>query len=246
MTKKVIVITGASSGIGEATAKRLASEGNQLVLGARRAEKLQAIVQDIQAAGGEATYIVTDVAKLADVQALADHAIKTYGRLDVWMNNAGLMPQSQFIQGKIDDWNRMIDVNLRGVLNGIKAALPTMRAQKSGQFINISSVAGHATHSGGGVYSATKAGVLMISEALRAEEAAAESNVRVTVVSPGAIATELTDSITDAETKAGTEKFYNAFAIAPERVADTIAFAVNQAPDTAINEFVIRPSKQVM
>jgi len=246
MTKKVIVITGASSGIGEATAKLLASQGNQLVLGARRADKLQAIVQAIQAAGGEATYIVTDVAKLDDVQALAAHAIKTYGRLDVWMNNAGLMPQSQFIQGKIEDWNRMIDVNLRGVLNGIKVALPTMREQKAGQFINISSVAGHSTHSGGGVYSATKAGVLMISEALRTEEAAAESNVRVTVVSPGAIATELTDSITDEATKAGTEKFYNAFAIAPERVADTIAFAVNQEPDTAINEFVIRPSKQVM
>ncbi|WP_261810769.1 SDR family oxidoreductase [Levilactobacillus humaensis] len=246
MSKKVIVITGASSGIGEATAKLLASQGNQLVLGARRADKLQKIVKDIETAGGEATYAVTDVAKLDDVKALAAKAISSYGRLDVWMNNAGLMPQSQFIQGKVDDWNRMIDVNLRGVLNGINAALPTMREQKAGQFINISSIAGHSAHSGSGVYSATKAGVLMISEALRAEEAAAESNVRVTVVSPGAIATELVNSITDEATKSGTEEFYNAFAIAPERVAKTIAFAINQEADTEINEFVIRPSRQVM
>lgn len=160
---KVIVITGASSGIGEATAKLLASKGNKVVLGARREERLQKIVKDIEQSGGQATYLATDVSELEQVKALAQKAIDTYGRLDVWMNNAGLMPHSEFIKGRVEDWNRMIDINLRGVLYGINAALPQMRKQQSGQFINIASVAAHAVHSGGGVYSATKAGVWMIS-----------------------------------------------------------------------------------
>lgn len=241
---KVVVITGASSGIGEATAKLLASKGNKLVLGARREERLQAIAKDIKDAGGEAAYFVSDVVDLEQVKGLAKKALDTYGRIDVWMNNAGLMPHSEFIKGKVDDWNRMIDVNLRGVLYGIDAALPTMREQKSGQFINVASVAAHSVHTGGGVYSATKAGVWMISEALRQEEAAAGSNVRVTIVSPGAISTELVDHITDQDTKKALEGYYKKTAITPDRVATIIASAIDLPADAGVNEIVIRPTDQ--
>ncbi|AUI78097.1 SDR family oxidoreductase [Lactiplantibacillus pentosus] len=246
MSKKVIVITGASSGIGEATAKLLASQGNQLVLGARREARLQEITQAIENAGGEATYAVTDVTDLDSVKQLAKKAVDTYGRIDVWMNNAGLMPQSVLAEGKVTDWNRMIDVNEKGVLYGINAALGIMREQQSGHFINTSSIAGHIVGPGSAVYSATKQAVLAISEGLRQEEAQAGSNIRVTVVSPGAIATELTNSITDEEVKKGTEQFYDLFAISPERVAESIAFAINAPADASINEIIIRPSKQVM
>ncbi|AYG37956.1 SDR family oxidoreductase [Lactiplantibacillus pentosus] len=246
MSKKVIVITGASSGIGEATAKLLASQGNQLVLGARREARLQEITQAIENAGGEATYAVTDVTDLDSAKQLAKKAVDTYGRIDVWMNNAGLMPQSVLAEGKVTDWNRMIDVNEKGVLYGINAALGIMREQQSGHFINTSSIAGHIVGPGSAVYSATKQAVLAISEGLRQEEAQAGSNIRVTVVSPGAIATELTNSITDEEVKKGTEQFYDLFAISPERVAESIAFAINAPADASINEIIIRPSKQVM
>ncbi|MCH4164397.1 MAG: SDR family oxidoreductase [Lentilactobacillus diolivorans] len=241
---KVIVITGASSGIGETTAKLLAKNGHQLVLGARRDSKLQQIVTDIKEAGGTAVYKSTDVTDLSSVKALAKLALDSFGKIDVWMNNAGLMPHSEFIKGKVDDWNRMIDVNLRGVLYGINAALPSMRAQKSGQFINMASVAAHAVHQGGGVYSATKAGVLMISEALRQEEAAAKSNVRVTVVSPGAIATELVENVTDPTTKAALEKYYQQTAISPDRIASSIMAAIDLPADASVNEIVIRPTGQ--
>lgn len=241
---KVIVITGASSGIGEATAKLLASKGNKVVLGARREERLQKIVKDIGQLGGQATYLATDVSELEQVKALAQKAIDTYGRLDVWMNNAGLMPHSEFIKGRVEDWNLMIDINLRGVLYGINAALPQMRKQQSGQFINIASVAAHAVHSGGGVYSATKAGVWMISEALRQEEVAAKSHVRVTVVSPGAVSTELVDHVTDPDTKKAMENFYASVSMPSERVAQAISLAVDLPEDSDINEIVMRPSNQ--
>ncbi|WP_311407356.1 SDR family oxidoreductase [Liquorilactobacillus uvarum] len=241
---KVIVITGASSGIGEATAKLLASKGNKVVLGARREERLQKIVKNIEQSGGQATYLATDVSELEQVKALAQKAINTYGRLDVWMNNAGLMPHSEFIKGRVEDWNRMIDINLRGVLYGINAALPQMRKQQSGQFINIASVAAHAVHSGGGVYSATKAGVWMISEALRQEEVAAKSHVRVTVVSPGAVSTELVDHVTDPDTKKAMENFYASVSMPSERVAQAISLAVDLPEDSDINEIVMRPTNQ--
>ncbi|AVL00048.1 SDR family oxidoreductase [Pediococcus inopinatus] len=241
---KVVVITGASSGIGEATAKLLAAKGNKLVIAARREKKLQEIVADIEKENGQAVYAVTDVTDLDSVKALAQLALDKFGRIDVWMNNAGLMPHSEFIKGRVEDWNRMIDVNLRGVLYGINAALPAMRDQKAGQFINVASVAAHAVHSGGGVYSATKAGVWMISEALRQEEAAAGSNVRVTVISPGAIATELVDHVTDADQKKAMDSYYDQFAITPDRIATTIATAIDLPSDTAINEIVVRPSRQ--
>lgn len=244
ITSKVVVITGASSGIGEATAKLLATQGNKIVLGARREDRLADIAETIKDGGGEATYKVTDVTSLDDVEALAQAALDTYGRIDVWMNNAGLMPHSEFIKGKVDDWNRMIDVNLRGVLYGIHAALPIMRKQKSGHFINISSVAGHVVRPAAGVYAATKFGVRAISEALRQEEALAQSNVRVTVISPGAIATELVEHVTDKEQKASMDAYYDEYAVSPDRIAQAIAFAINTPEDTGMNEIIIRPAAQ--
>ncbi|KRL32616.1 short-chain dehydrogenase [Liquorilactobacillus uvarum DSM 19971] len=222
----------------------LASKGNKVVLGARREERLQKIVQNIEQSGGQLTYLATDVSELEQVKALAQKAIDTYGRLDVWMNNAGLMPHSEFIKGRVEDWNRMIDINLRGVLYGINAALPQMRKQRSGQFINIASVAAHAVHSGGGVYSATKAGVWMISEALRQEEVVAKSHVRVTVVSPGAVSTELVDHVTDLDTKKAMKNFYANVSMPSERVAQAISLAVDLPEDSDINEIVMRPTNQ--
>lgn len=241
---KVIVITGASSGIGEATAKKLAANGNQIVVSARREDRLQKLVSEIKAVGGDASYQVTDVTNKSEVAELAKFAVKTYGKIDVWMNNAGLMPQSTLDKYKIDEWDRMIDVNIKGVLYGIAAALPFMREQKSGQFINTSSVAGHAVHPGGSVYSATKYAVRVISEGLRQEEAIAGSNIRVSVISPGAVATELPDTISDPETKKRVDKLYADFAIDAERVAEALAYAVEAPADTAINEIVIRPTTQ--
>jgi len=244
MNKKVIVITGASSGIGESTAKLLASQGNELVLGARREKRLEKIVVDIENNGGSAIYKVTDVTDLKQVQDLAQLALDEYGHIDVWINNAGLMPRSEFIKGRVAEWDQMIDVNLKGTLYGIDAALPSMRSQHSGQIINISSVAGHAISIGSGVYSATKFGVRAISEALRKEEAAAHSNIRITVISPGAIATELTDHVKDPETKQALDKFYDDYAVSADRVSKTISFAINAPEDTTMNEIVIRPTAQ--
>lgn len=244
-TSKVVVITGASSGIGEATARLLASQGDKVVLGARRADRLEGIVASIREAGGEAIGKATDVTSLDEVKALAQGALDAYGRIDVWMNNAGLMPHSEFIKGRVDDWNQMIDVNLRGTLYGIDAALPTMRALGGGHFINISSVAGHVVRPAAGVYAATKFGVRAISEALRQEEVLAESNVRVTVISPGAIETELVDHVSDPEQKKAMDAFYDAYAVSPDRVVQAIAFAINTPDDTGMNEIVIRPAKQL-
>lgn len=243
---KVIVITGATSGIGAASAKLLAKDGNKLVLGARREAKLQEVAQEVEANGGQAAYGVTDVTKVEDVEALAKIAMDKFGRIDVWLNNAGIMPQSLLIQKKIADWNNTIDINIKGVLYGIGAALPYMEAQKSGQFINISSVAGHVAGPGSAVYSASKYAVRAISESLRQELAQDKSNIRVTVVSPGAISTNLLESVTDSDVKAGMEQFYDAFAIPVDRVAVTIKQAIDMPEDAAWNEVVIRPTSQQM
>lgn len=241
---KIIVITGASSGIGESSAKLLAKQGNTIVLGARRENRLEKITQDIKNDGGQASFKVTDVSVLSQVQALAQYALNTYGRIDVWINNAGLMPRSELIKGRVDEWDKMIDVNLKGTLYGIDSALPIMRKQSSGQIINIASVAGHATSIGSSVYSATKFGVRAISEALRKEEAAAKSNIRITVISPGAVKTELLDHVKDLETKQNLDAFYHAYAISSDRVAQAIAFAINMPDDTTMNEIVMRPTSQ--
>ncbi|MCB1640308.1 MAG: SDR family oxidoreductase, partial [Xanthomonadales bacterium] len=188
---KVIVITGASSGMGEATARGLAAKGAKVVLGARRADRLAQIVSDITAQGWEAIAVPTDVTQRADLQKLVDTAISTYGRIDVLFNNAGLMPLSPLESLRIDEWDQMIDVNMKGTLYGIAAALPKMKAQKAGQIINVSSVYGHKVVATGAVYCATKHAVRAISEALRQE--VKDYNIRVTTISPGAVRTELTD-----------------------------------------------------
>jgi NADP-dependent 3-hydroxy acid dehydrogenase YdfG len=192
---KVVVITGASSGLGEATARLLSAHGARAVLGARRVDRIQALAAELTSRGGKAIAITTDVTHYEQVKSLVDAAVQTYGRVDVMINNAGLMPQSPLERLKIDDWDQMIDVNIKGVLYGIAAALPHMKQQKSGHIINVSSVAGHKVRAGGAVYAATKHAVRALSEGLRQE--VKPYNIRTTVISPGAVATELPNSVTE-------------------------------------------------
>ena len=241
---KVVVITGASSGIGEATARLLARQGNKIVLGARRKEKLKKIVSEIKADGGDAIYCVTDVTKVSEQEALAQSAMDAYGRIDVWINNAGLMPLSLLAEDKVDDWDKCIDVNLKGVLYGIHACLGIMRKQKSGHIINIGSLSSHQTGMTCGIYAATKFGVRAVSETLREEEAAAKTGIRVTMLAPGMIATELPQSLTTQEGRDGMQAAYDALAIPAESVAESIAFAINMPENTGINEIIIRPTAQ--
>lgn len=236
---KVVVITGASSGLGEAAARRLAKDGAKLVLGARRIERLNAIADELSL--GRDAVVRTDVTKFEQVKALVDHAVKLHGRIDVIINNAGLMPHSPLERVKIEDWDRMIDVNLKGVLYGIGAALPYMKEQKSGHIINVSSVAGHKVNPGGAVYSATKHGVRVISEGLRQE--VKPYNIRTTIISPGAVATELPDSVTEPDIAEAVRKRYEA-AIPADSFARAVAFAMSQPEDVDINEILFRPTTQ--
>lgn len=241
---KVVVITGASSGIGEAAARLLAKQGNKVVLGARREEKLKKIVSEINADGGDAVYCLTDVTKINEQEELAQKAMDVYGKIDVWINNAGLMPLSFMIEDRVEDWDKCVDVNLKGVLYGIHACLGIMRKQKSGHIINIGSLSSHQTGLTCGVYAATKFGVRAISETLREEEAAAQSGIRVTMLAPGMIATELPQSLTTQEARDGMQAAYDELAIPAESVAESIAFAINMPEDTGINEIIIRPTVQ--
>lgn len=238
---KVVIITGASSGIGEATAVELASKGAKLVLAARREERLKKLQEEIQNSGGQAIYHVTDVTSYEQMEALADLALREFGKIDVLVNNAGLMPNSFLFMKKIDDWNRMIDVNIKGVLYGIAAVLPTMREREEGHIINLSSVAGHFVGAGSAVYAGTKFAVRAISEGLRKEEAA--NNIRSTIISPGMVKSELPESITDTNFKSAVEKMYED-AIESDSIARAIAFAIEQPSDVAINEMIIRPTIQ--
>ena len=237
---KVVVITGGSSGLGEATARHLAAQGAKVVLGARRIDRLHAIAADI-GLPPEAV-IETDVTDAAQVKRLVDAAVATHGRIDVVLNNAGLMPQSPLERGKIDEWDRMIDVNIKGVLYGIAAALPYMTAQKSGHIINVSSVAGHKVRPGSSVYAATKAAVLMLSEGLRQE--VKPYNIRTTVISPGAVESELPNTITDPDVAQRINDFYDAYAIPADSFARMVAFAISQPDEVDINEILFRPTAQ--
>jgi NADP-dependent 3-hydroxy acid dehydrogenase YdfG len=239
---KVVVITGASSGLGEATARHLAERGATVVLGARRAERLQALVDEITRMGGTASSVATDVTNPAKVQALVDTAVDKYGRIDVTLNNAGIMPHSPLERRKIDDWNRTIDINIKGVLYGIAAALPHMQRQKSGHIINVSSVAGHKVGKNNAVYAATKTAVRVITEGLRQE--VKPWNLRTTIISPGAVATELPNSITEADVAKGVGEFYDEYAISPESFARAVAFAISQPDDVDVNEILFRPTRQ--
>jgi NADP-dependent 3-hydroxy acid dehydrogenase YdfG len=239
---KVVVITGASSGLGEATARLLSAQGAAVVLGARRVDRIQALANELTASGGKALAVETDVTQRDQVQRLVDAAVETYGRIDVIINNAGLMPQSMLERLKVDEWDRMIDVNIKGVLYGIAAALPHMQQQKSGQIINVSSVAGHKVGPGGAVYSATKHAVRALSEGLRQE--VKPYNIRTTVISPGAVATELPNTVTDAAVAERINKLYEEVAIPADSFARAVAFAMSQPEDVDINEILFRPTRQ--
>ena len=241
IANKVIVITGASSGLGEATARYLASQGAAVVLGARRLENLEKIAADIRAAGGKVEILPTDVTNAGDVKALIDKAVEAFGRLDVLINNAGLMAIAPLSATKVDEWDRMIDINIKGVLYGIAAALPIFQQQESGHFINISSVAGIKVFSPGGtVYSGTKYAVRAISEGLRHEVG---GKIRVTSIEPGDVESELQHGSSHEESAKGVAEFYKQ-AIPASSVARAIAFAIEQPAEVDINEIVLRPTVQ--
>ena len=241
---KVVVITGASSGLGEATARLLSGQGATVALGARRAERIEALAAELTAKGGKALAVTTDVTDVAQVRRLVDTAVQTYGRIDVMLNNAGLMPHSPLERLKTDDWDRMIDVNIKGVLYGVAAALRHMKEQKSGHIINVSSVAGHKVNPGSAVYAATKYAVRALTEGLRQE--VKPYNIRTTIISPGAIATELPNSITEEDVSKGIHDFYEQYAIPADSFARVVAFAMSQPDDVDINEVLFRPTKQAL
>lgn len=241
---KVVIITGASSGIGEATAYKLAEAGAKLVLGARREEKLKAIADNIKGKGGAAVYRMTDVVNPSDSKALVQLALDSFGKVDAIFLNAGLMPNSPFAALETDNWNAMVDVNIKGILNGIAAVLPTFIAQKSGHVLATSSVAGLKAYPGAGVYCGTKWAVKAIMESLRMESAQAGTNIRTATIYPAAVQSELVDHITDSATSGGYRKLYDTYEIPAERVASVVAFALNQPDDTNISEFTIGPTTQ--
>ena len=239
---KVVVITGASSGLGEATARLLSAEGATVVLGARRVERLKSLADELTARGGKALAVATDVTHCDQVKRLVDAAVQKFGRIDVMINNAGLMPHSPLERLKIDDWDRTIDVNIKGVLYGIAAALPYMKQQKAGHIINVSSVAGHKVTPNGAVYCATKHAVRALSEGLRTE--VKPYNIRTTIISPGAVATELPDSITEPDVADRIHKFYKEVAIPADSFARAVVFAMSQPEDVDVNEILFRPTRQ--
>jgi NADP-dependent 3-hydroxy acid dehydrogenase YdfG len=238
---KVVVITGASSGLGEATARLLSAQGASIVLGARRIDRIQSLADELTGSGGKALAIPTDVTHYDQVKRLVDTAVQTFGRIDVIINNAGLMPHSPLERLKIDDWNRTIDVNIKGVLYGIAAALPYMKQQKGGHIINVSSVAGHKVRPTSAVYAATKAAVLTLSEGLRQE--VKPYNIRTTVISPGAVATELPESVTEPDIAENVRKSYE-IAIPADSFARAVAFAISQPEEVDVNEILFRPTRQ--
>ncbi len=238
---KVVAITGASSGIGRATALLLASRRATVVLGARREDRLKALTDEIVEAGGRAAYRLTDVSRRDDVQNLVDLACDRYGRLDVLVNNAGIGPISRFDALKVDDWEAMIDVNIKGVLYGIAAALPIFQRQETGHIVNVISTAGLKILPAMGVYAGTKNAVRTMTEALRQE---AGPHLRVTEVSPGMVSTDFAESMTDRAMKEATQKRSAAIAISPDAVARGIAFAIEQPPEVDVGSIVIRPTAQ--
>lgn len=235
---KVVVITGASSGIGEATARVLARRGAKVVLGARRTERLEKLAAEIRSEGGSASFLKVDVTRRADVEALVHFARDSHGRVDVVINNAGIMPLSSLDALKVDEWNQMIDVNIRGVLHGIAAGLPLFKQQKSGQFVNVSSLGGHKVVATGAVYCATKFAVHAISEGLRQEVG---GDIRVTIIAPGVVESDLAETISDPVARQGMKEFRK-IAIQPEAIAKAIAFAIDQPDDVDVSEIIVRPT----
>lgn len=239
---KVIVITGASSGMGEAAAKHLSELGAVVILGARRADRIQKLADEINNKGGKALAVATDVTQYEQVKAVIDAAVKNYGHIDVLLNNAGIMPQGLLEKLQIDEWNQMIDVNIKGVLYGIAAALPYMKEQKSGHIINVSSVAGHKIWPGSAVYCATKFAVRALSEGLRQE--VKPYNIRTTIISPGSVATELLNHISDVELQESIRNRTEEYAVPADSFARIVAFAISQPEDVDVNEILFRPTQQ--
>jgi NADP-dependent 3-hydroxy acid dehydrogenase YdfG len=239
---KVVIITGASSGMGEAAARHLSSLGATVVLGARRADRIEKLAKEIVDEGGKALAIAADVTQRNQVKKLVDAAVEQFGRVDVLLNNAGIMPLSLMESLHLDEWDKMIDVNIKGVLNGIAAVLPYIKEQKSGQIINTSSVAGHKVFGGSAVYSATKFAVRALTEGLRME--VKPYNIRTTIVCPGAVKTELLEHITDADVRQANEDYVGAVGISPDSFARVVAFAISQPEDVDINEIIFRPTSQ--
>jgi NADP-dependent 3-hydroxy acid dehydrogenase YdfG len=240
--RKVVVITGASSGLGEATARLLSAQGAAVVLGARRVDRIESLAGELTAGGGKALAVATDVTDRGQVQRLVDAAVQAYGRIDVMINNAGLMPQSLLERLQVDEWDRMIDVNIKGVLYGIAAALPHMQRQQGGHIINVSSVAGHRVGPGSAVYAATKHAVRALSEGLRQE--VKPYGIRTTVISPGAVATELPNTVSDPAVAERINQMYEEIAIPADSFARAVAFALSQPEDVDINEILFRPTRQ--
>jgi len=238
---KVVAITGASSGIGEATASLLAERGAKVVLGARNPDRLDVVSARISAAGGEAVTKATDVSSRGDLMEFVSLATATYGQLDVLVSNAGIMPVSPFDELRVDDWEAMVDVNLKGVLFGIAAALPVFRRQGYGHFVNVASTAAFRVTPGQSVYAGTKMAVRAVSEGLRQE---AGENLRVTIISPGMTSTNFADSITDPAARAELEQRRDVIAMPPAAVARAIAFAIEQPPGVDVGEIVVRPTAQ--
>ncbi|MFB1296357.1 SDR family oxidoreductase [Mycobacterium sp. pW049] len=237
---KIIVVTGASSGIGEAVAQRLAADGHHVVAGARREDRLDHLAATIREAGGSIETRRLDVTDRADVAAFVDATVAAHGRVDVVVNNAGVMPLSRLDAGLVDEWDQMIDVNVRGLLNFIAAALPQFERQGGGHFITVASIGAHEVVPTAAVYCATKYAAWAITEGLRMES---DPSIRVTTVSPGVVESELAETISD-PTAAAAMQEYRAAAISPDAIARGISYAVNEPADVDVNELIIRPARQ--
>ncbi|MEG3131872.1 SDR family oxidoreductase [Pantoea cypripedii] len=234
---QVIILTGASSGIGEGIARLLTMQGHQLVIGARRVERLASLCAELRAQGGSIDYLATDVTQRHDTQKLADFALAKYGRIDVMINNAGVMPLSPLSAMKVDEWDLMLDVNIRGVLYGIAAVLPAMQRQQQGHIINIASVGALTVSPTAAVYCATKFAVRAISDGLRQES----RDLRVTVINPGVVESELADIISD-KTAREAMKSYREVALKPEAIAQAVSWAIDQPGEVDVNEITVRPT----
>lgn len=240
ISEKSIIITGASSGIGEATARILADQGAKLMLAARREERLDKLASEIETAGGTASYQIVDVTQRSQVESLAQATLEQYGKIDVLINNAGVMPLSRLDKLLVEEWERTIDINIKGVLYGIAAVLPHMQKAQSGHIVNLSSVAGHRVFPTAAVYCGTKYAVRAISDGLRQEVG---GYIRCTIISPGAVATELTNSISDPEASRNIDQLKQ-IAIEPEAVARAIVYALEQPQEVDVNEILLRPTAQ--